>query len=148
MSRVTPYGPLRRACGDDLPRLLELEGMLFDNSMNETMLERELALGQCFVYDVMGEVLGYALLRDDGHQYDLTRLGVDPKSQRGGIGRVLLKHVVSRQKEELRGPTALPQTRLRNRSPAQRARGVGAATRLFGGRCAGSGRVAGRVAGW
>jgi putative acetyltransferase len=69
--------------------------MLFDNSMNETMLERELALGQCFVYDVMGEVLGYALLRDDGHQYDLTRLGVDPKSQRGGIGRVLLKHVVS-----------------------------------------------------
>jgi [ribosomal protein S18]-alanine N-acetyltransferase len=95
MARVTPYGPLRRARSDDVPRLLELEGLLFDNSLAEPMLLRELELGQCFVYDVMGDIIGYALLREDGDKYDLTRLGVDPASQGSGIGRVLLRHVIS-----------------------------------------------------
>lgn len=95
MSRVTPYGPLRRVADDDIYRLLELEGMLFDNSMAERVLVRELEEGQGFVYDVMGEVVGYALVRDDGDKYDLTRLGVDPKCQRGGVGKALLRHVLS-----------------------------------------------------
>lgn len=94
MRRVTKYGPLRWARPDDIPQLLALEAMLFDNSMSERTLRTELEVGRGYVYDVMGEVLGYCFIRDDGDKLDLTRLGVHPESQSCGMGRVLLQHVI------------------------------------------------------
>jgi ribosomal protein S18 acetylase RimI-like enzyme len=94
MHRVTKYGPLRWAKADDIPQLLALEAALFDNAMAERTLRQELETGRGYVYDVMGELAGYALIREDGNKLDLTRLGVDPEAQGGGIGTVLLKHVI------------------------------------------------------
>jgi [ribosomal protein S18]-alanine N-acetyltransferase len=85
---------VRAATTDDLPRLLELEYRLFDNSMSETMLVRELIHGQGFVLESGGRVDGYALVRSDGDKLDLTRLGVDPLVQGAGIGQALLRRVI------------------------------------------------------
>ena len=41
------------------------EYALFDNSMSETTLQRELAAGVAYVFDVLGEIVGYALVRDE-----------------------------------------------------------------------------------
>jgi ribosomal protein S18 acetylase RimI-like enzyme len=93
--RLTRHGPLREAREDDITELMELEYALFDNNMSETTLQRELAAGKGYVFDVLGEIVGYALVRDDGSQLDLTRLGVAIESQGGGIGQVLLTHALS-----------------------------------------------------
>jgi ribosomal-protein-alanine N-acetyltransferase len=85
---------VRAATTDDIPRLLELEYRLFDNSMNETMLARELAHGEGFVLESGGRVDGYALVRPAGEKLDLTRLGVDPAVQGAGIGQALLRKVI------------------------------------------------------
>ena len=89
-------GYIRSAVSADVDRILELEGKLFSNSMNETMILQEIRIGQGWVH--CGEkdnvVYGYALVRDDGYVLDLTRLGVDLPEQGGGIGRELLTHVL------------------------------------------------------
>lgn len=87
-----PY--LRQAAAEDVPQLLQLEGLLFDNSMSEPMLVKELEIGTGFVYHVDGVVHGYALVRQDGNKLDLTRLGVAPEWQGGGIGRALVERVL------------------------------------------------------
>jgi ribosomal-protein-alanine N-acetyltransferase len=92
---MTKYGPLRWAGADDIPALFALEYALFDNNMTERTLKTELEAGEGIVYDVMGEICGYALIREDGDKLDLTRLGVRPESQGGGIGSVLLSQVLS-----------------------------------------------------
>ena len=88
-------GHIRRADIDDIPRLIQLEHELFpNNSMGETMLAREIAAGEGWVFtdNALRRVLGYALLRWDE---DITRLGVDPFAQGSGIGKRLLEHVLS-----------------------------------------------------
>jgi ribosomal protein S18 acetylase RimI-like enzyme len=81
---------------DDIPRLLELE-QLFENSMAEPVLARELEVGSgfAFVGNMNPWILGYALIREDGDLIDLTRLAVDPVEQGVGVGTLLLKHVLS-----------------------------------------------------
>jgi ribosomal protein S18 acetylase RimI-like enzyme len=86
---------LRSAGAEDIQEILCLEGLLFDNSMSEVILKRELELGQGFVYVASGCIAGYALVRSDWDKYDLTRLGVTPSAQGQGIGRLLLERVVA-----------------------------------------------------
>jgi ribosomal-protein-alanine N-acetyltransferase len=86
---------IRVVTHDDVPFLLELEGRLFENSMNETMLVRELEVGTGLVWTTPGGgVYGYALVRKAGDQLDLTRLGVAPEAQGLGIGAKLLLAVI------------------------------------------------------
>lgn len=90
---------IRLATTADIPRLLELEQRLFDNALTESMLARELKVGEGFVFvdeeDNLSQVLGYALVRADGALRDITRLGVDSMARGSGIGTALLKHVIS-----------------------------------------------------
>lgn len=92
-------GYLRDAKEDDVPRLLELEAALFDNSLSETLLLHELELGYGLVFcgDTDGSILGYALVRVEGDLRDLTRLGVDPAVQGTGVGQFLLRAVTHGQ---------------------------------------------------
>jgi ribosomal protein S18 acetylase RimI-like enzyme len=86
---------VRVATFDDIPVLVDIEQRLFPlNAMNDTMLERELAVGGGLVVGTVP--CAYALLRDDGVRLDITRLGVVPEHQRKGFGELLLAHVVAR----------------------------------------------------
>lgn len=87
----------------DASRVLELE-QVFENSMSEPMIQREIEAGRGYVYSRIrdtGEVdiLGYALLRQDGPLLDLTRLAVDPTVLRKGIGQSLLRRVLEEGRE-------------------------------------------------
>ncbi len=74
---------------------MELEYQLFENSMAETTLHRELEVGQGLVYEGLRCILGYALVRTDGDKLDLTRLGVGQGAQGSGIGSALLCEVIT-----------------------------------------------------
>lgn len=87
-------GFIRRADENDVPRLLELE-QVFENSMTDKMIERELAAGFGWVYVRAGRPIGYALVRQDRDLYDLTRLAVDPAEEGTGAGSELLRHVLA-----------------------------------------------------
>lgn len=86
-------GSIRPATEDDVPRILELE-QVFENSMTEPMISRELVVGRGFLFaDEHLRVWGYALLRTEGDLLDLTRLAVDPRAEKQGVGRRLLDYV-------------------------------------------------------
>ena len=87
-------GFIRRADENDIPRLLEME-QVFENSMTDKMLERELEAGFGWVYVRAGRPIGYALVRQDRELYDLTRLAVDPAEESTGVGSALLRHVIA-----------------------------------------------------
>jgi ribosomal protein S18 acetylase RimI-like enzyme len=93
---------IRPAREDDVPELLALEAVLFDNSMNEGMLLRELRAGEGFVLTQAighpGTILGYILTRDDGNVLDITRLGVCKEAQNLGFGTKLLQHVLQKNR--------------------------------------------------
>ncbi len=85
---------IRRASEEDIPRLCELEALLFpENSLSYAMLERELAVSQAFV---MGDpIYAYALVGWDGEILDLLRLGVHPEHQGRGFGARLLNFILA-----------------------------------------------------
>jgi ribosomal protein S18 acetylase RimI-like enzyme len=89
---------VRRAAMEDAPQLMLLEAMLFENSMTEEMVERELRAGEGFVAcqfnDPTAPVLGYVLVREDKDLLDITRLGVLPEAQCLGIGTALLRRIL------------------------------------------------------
>jgi [ribosomal protein S18]-alanine N-acetyltransferase len=89
---------MRRATLKDLPALVDLETQLFPgNNMNETTLQNELELGECWLAtDVADtEIWGYCLVRRDGELLDLLRLGVLPNKRGMGVGSDLLNQVIS-----------------------------------------------------
>lgn len=61
-----------------------------ENSLNELSIEKELGAGRTWI----AEDQGYALTRWDDDVVDLLRLGVLPRYQRQGLGRVLLRTVL------------------------------------------------------
>lgn len=93
----------REAGVRDIPRILELEQVLFENSMTEAVLERELEVGKGYVWvdNLHAKVLGYALVREEEGLLDLTRLGVDPEAQGTGVGRKLLRRVLALRQDTI-----------------------------------------------
>lgn len=84
---------IRRANIADLPALVDLEALLFENSMATSTFERELGTGQCFV---LGDpIFAYALIRVQPEVTDLLRLGVRATEQGQGHGRTLLRYVLA-----------------------------------------------------
>lgn len=81
---------------DDLPQVAALEHLLFPNALSLHQLGIELKAGEGLVYG--RPIQGYALLRQDGELYDVTRLAVHPTCQRQGIGGKLLDHILARGK--------------------------------------------------
>jgi len=93
-SSVVMDSSIRKASAADLERLVELEGMLFDNALSERRFELEMSLGACYVIGT--PVVAYALVRPDGPALlDLMRLGVLPTRQGEGLGKRLLQHVLA-----------------------------------------------------
>lgn len=85
---------IRKATLDDVPRLCELEYLLFpENSLSLAQLERELRFSEAYVLG--NPIHAYALVGWDGHILDLLRLGVHPDAQGRGIGRELLRFVLA-----------------------------------------------------
>ncbi|MDT0166128.1 ribosomal protein S18-alanine N-acetyltransferase [Actinotalea sp. AC32] len=81
----------------DLPRLVELERVLFGASAwTLGMLTEELdAPGRAYAgVDADGVLVGYAGLWFDGDVAQVMTIGVDPVAQRRGIGTALLVWVV------------------------------------------------------
>ncbi|GGC10254.1 ribosomal protein S18-alanine N-acetyltransferase [Cellulomonas carbonis] len=81
----------------DLPRLVELEHVLFGASAwTLGMLTEELgAPGRAYAgVDADGVLVGYAGLWFDGDVAQVMTIGVDPAAQRRGIGTSLLAWVV------------------------------------------------------
>ena len=84
---------IRLATSADLPQLVDLEALLFENSLASSAFGRELVTGQCFV---LGDpIYAYALVRVQPEITDLLRLGVRATEQGQGHGRRLLNHVLA-----------------------------------------------------
>jgi ribosomal protein S18 acetylase RimI-like enzyme len=90
---------IRAATNDDASRLLDLEAMLFDNSMAPSLFERERTIGRCLV--IGDPVFAYALIREQPEVIDLLRLGVLPTEQGKGYGRQLVEHVLALGKDTM-----------------------------------------------
>lgn len=80
-----------------MPRLVELENLLFENALGEKIIAHEMKVGEAWVED---ELKGYVLYRRDGDLVDILRLGVDPVHHGKGIGRSLLEKVL-RESEQV-----------------------------------------------
>jgi ribosomal protein S18 acetylase RimI-like enzyme len=93
-------GVIHRAVEANALELLQLEAQFFDNALTEDGIVRELQAGEGFVWrqfdDPTAPILGYILVRDDGHLLDITRLGVVAEARCLGIGTALLKKVLDR----------------------------------------------------
>lgn len=124
----TPACRLRPLASSDFDRVLELERVLFGaGAWTYGMLADELAaLGRWYVVAeptgpdasvVYGPgpkpVVGYAGLWFDGDVAQVMTVGVDPAYQRHGVGRALLRALVSRARE-LRASAVLLEVRVDN----------------------------------
>lgn len=87
--------PVRPMVDADLPKVLEIERASFPCPWGEWAFRVELKPpGYAFVYELSGEVVGYAVLRivrDEGH---LLNIAVAPERRRQGIGTELLKSCI------------------------------------------------------
>lgn len=80
----------------DIPKVLEIERASFPCPWGEWAFRVELKPpGYAFVYELSGEVIGYAVLRivrDEGH---LLNIAVAPEKRRQGIGMELLRFCIN-----------------------------------------------------
>jgi [ribosomal protein S18]-alanine N-acetyltransferase len=83
----------------DIPALVELERTLFDGDSpwSAEMFWSELAEGNHYVVhrDDAGTIDGYAGLAVVGDDAEIRTIGVHPGRQRRGIGRELLRNLIS-----------------------------------------------------
>lgn len=83
----------------DIPALVELEELLFpgDSPWNWEMFDSELAVGNHYVVhrDGDGRIDGYAGLAFRGDEAEVHTIGVRPDSQSTGLGRMLLRQLIS-----------------------------------------------------
>jgi [ribosomal protein S18]-alanine N-acetyltransferase len=83
----------------DIPALVELEEILFpgDSPWNKEMFASELAGGNHYVVhrDPTGSIDGYAGLALLGVEAEVHTIGVRPDSQGAGLGRMLLRQLIS-----------------------------------------------------
>lgn len=93
---------LRPLTAADLPRLVELEELLFaPSAWSAGMLAEELqAPGRWYVgIDASSRLVAYAGLWFDGEVAQVMTIGVDPAAQRRGLGSVLVESLVARARE-------------------------------------------------
>ncbi len=84
---------IRTATPDDLPRLAELEALLFgaDAWSAESVRAEIDGDRRTFLVRVLeGEVVGYVVTLASGDVVDLTRIGIEPRLQREGYATHLL----------------------------------------------------------
>ncbi|MEZ5204635.1 MAG: ribosomal protein S18-alanine N-acetyltransferase [Acidimicrobiales bacterium] len=86
--------PMRRR---HLPGVLAIEGQVYPKPWSQRLFEDELERrGRAYVVARRGEqVVGYAgvlMIADDGH---IATVAVDPAAQRAGVGRSLLRELVT-----------------------------------------------------
>jgi len=83
----------------DIPALVDLEEILFpgDSPWNWEMFASELEAGNHYVVhrDVAGVIDGYAGLAFHGVEAEVHTIGVRPDAQGNGLGRRLLRHLIS-----------------------------------------------------
>jgi len=87
--------PIRPMTETDLPKVLEIERVSFPCPWGEWAFRVELKPpGYAFVYELSGEVVGYAvvrIIREEGH---LLNIAVAPERRRQGIGTELLRFCI------------------------------------------------------
>lgn len=87
---------MRCVTQNDADVIAELEMQVFpENCFNETTIAGEIRLGFGWVIELAGDVVAYALVRDDGHVLDLTRLGVRADCRGMGFGSMLLDKLLA-----------------------------------------------------
>jgi len=89
---------LRRASGNDLTALLELDRSAFDHlwQLGSThMMIYLLTVGHFMVVERAGEIIGYAAATVSGREGQVVRLAVRPDAQGEGWGRRLLTDALS-----------------------------------------------------
>lgn len=72
-----------------------------ENCFNETTIANEIRLGFGWVIELAGDVVAYALVRDDGYVLDLTRLGVRADCRGMGFGSMLLDRLLARHRDTM-----------------------------------------------
>ena len=92
-------GELEVLAWRDIPALVGLEEMLFpgDSPWQTAMFWAELAAGNSYVVhrDAAGVIDGYAGLAIAGDEAEVQTIGVRPDAQGAGLGRGLLRHLIS-----------------------------------------------------
>jgi len=91
---------IRQATRGDLSNISHLESQVFDEPWSYSVFEGFLGEPAFLIAELDGELLGYVVAdwtpnygRDFGHIKDLA---VHPDARRHGLGRLLLRHAVSR----------------------------------------------------
>lgn len=88
---------MRCVTQNDADVIAELEMQVFpDTCFNETTIAGEIRRGFGWVIELAGEVVAYALVRDDSYVLDLTRLGVRADCRGMGLGSMLLDKLLTR----------------------------------------------------
>jgi ribosomal-protein-alanine N-acetyltransferase len=91
---------MRCVTQNDADVIAELEMQVFpENCFNETTIAGEIQRGFGWVIELAGDVVAYALVRDDGYILDLTRLGVRADCRGMGLGSMLLDKLLTRRRD-------------------------------------------------
>lgn len=86
---------MRHVTTNDADELAVLETLLFpENCFNETTLANEISIGGGWVVEQNGQLVAYALTRQDDYVVDVIRLGVHPDYQNLGFGTELLRQAM------------------------------------------------------
>ena len=94
MERTGAVRPMR---AEDLESVARLEQTCFSESWSENLLRSGLdnRLDSYLVYEELGTVLGYCVLRTLADEGEIQRIAVDPAFRRQGIARKLMESMAA-----------------------------------------------------
>lgn len=97
MAKMERTGAVRPMRAEDLESVARLEQTCFSESWSENLLRSGLdnRLDSYLVYEELGTVLGYCVLRTLADEGEIQRIAVDPAFRRQGIARKLMESVAA-----------------------------------------------------
>lgn len=97
MAKMERTGAVRPMRAEDLKSVARLEQTCFSESWSENLLRSGLdnRLDSYLVYEELGTVLGYCVLRTLADEGEIQRIAVDPAFRRQGIARKLMESMAA-----------------------------------------------------
>ena len=97
MAKMDRTGAVRPMRAEDLESVARLEQTCFSESWSENLLRSGLdnRLDSYLVYEELGAVLGYCVLRTLADEGEIQRIAVDPAFRRQGIARKLMESMAA-----------------------------------------------------
>ncbi len=97
MAKMERTGAVRPMRAEDLESVARLEQTCFSESWSENLLRSGLdnRLDSYLVYEELGAVLGYCVLRTLADEGEIQRIAVDPAFRRQGIARKLMESMAA-----------------------------------------------------